>query len=305
MTDPPLISIFAMAVAKTRKARLINWLQDIFPEVASELGNNPLPRWFDRAVREIRNSTLHAACANVVLGERMREFLERTGVPAAKISVIENWADDNPETVAGAQSRLRTRLALAGNFVVGYSGNLGRAHEFQTLLDAAALLGADNNITFLMIGGGAGMTALRQAVGRRGLSNFQFVPYQPRSSLFDSLAAADVHWVSLLPALEGLIVPSKLYGILAAGRAVIFIGAADGEIARVIESAQAGVTVAVGDAGELVRQISELKSNSSLRKSMGCNGLKLHREKFTPQRALARWGEILGQPGPSHHPPAD
>jgi colanic acid biosynthesis glycosyl transferase WcaI len=99
---------------------------------------------------------------------------------------------------------------------------------------------------FLMQGGGAKMAALKQAVDQRKLHNFRFLEYQPREALEDSLAAADVHLVSLLPALKGLIVPSKLYGILAAGRPVIFIGDATGDVGRVILDAQCGRVVAVG-----------------------------------------------------------
>jgi colanic acid biosynthesis glycosyl transferase WcaI len=298
-TDPPLISIVAMAATKAKGAHLMNWLQDIFPEVASRLGNNPLPKRIDELVRKLRDSTLRAADMNIVLGERMREFIERQGISAAKICVIENWADGEATVPrAAADSELRAQLGLAGKFVVGYSGNLGRAHEFQTLLDAASLLSNDKDIAFLMIGGGVGMSALQQEVSRRGLDNFQFLPYQSRASLSDSMAAADVHWVSLLPSLEGLIVPSKLYGILAAGRPVIFVGHPDGEVARLIGPAQAGVAVGVGDARELQRRIVELKSDYGRRESMGQNGYRLYRNKFTPQRALARWSDILRPPVP-------
>jgi colanic acid biosynthesis glycosyl transferase WcaI len=296
-TDPPLISIVAMAAAKVKGAHLMNWLQDIFPEVASRLGNNPLPRWIDQFVRKLRDSTLRGADRNIVLGERVREFLARSGIPAANICVIENWADrDAGPPKTAADSALRAAFGLAGKFVVGYSGNLDRAHDFETLLDAASLLSEDRDIVFLMIGGGAGMIALRQAVIHRGLENFQFLPHQPRASLLDSLAAADVHWVSLVPALEGLIVPRKLYGILASARPVIFIGDQDGEIARLIGPAHAGVAVAVGDARELKRQIAELKSDCGRRESMGWNGYRLYIDNFTLQRALARWADILRSP---------
>lgn len=303
-TDPPLISIVATAAAKAKGARLMNWLQDIFPEVASRLGSNPLPKGIDGLVRKLRDWTLHAADMNIVLGERMREFVERQGIPAAKICVVENWADGDARIPSAAgESELRARFGLTEKFVVAYSGNLGRAHEFQTLLDAAALLSTDDDITFLMIGGGVGMFALKEAVKRRGLSNFIFLPYQPRASLSDSMATADVHWVSLLPALEGLIVPSKLYGILAAGRPVIFIGDQDGEVARLIGPARAGYVVAVGDARELERRIAELKFDGACRESMGENGYRLYRDNFTPQRALARWCDILGPLTPEAREP--
>ena len=192
-----------------------------------------------------------------------------------------------------SKSALRAAFGLTEKFIVGYSGNLGRAHEFDTLLEAASLLSHDGDIVFLMIGGGAGMLALRQAVIRRGLDNFQFLPYQSRASLLDSLAAADVHWVSLLPALEGLIVPSKVYGIFASARPVIFIGDQDGEIARLIGPAQAGVTVAVGDARELARRIVEFKTDSGRREAMGRNGHRLYLDNFTSQSALDRWTSLL------------
>jgi len=298
-TDPPLISIVAMAVAKAKGAHLVNWLQDIFPEVASRLGSNPLPKCIDGLVRGLRDTSLRSAVVNIVLGERMREFLEQRGILPEKICVIENWAGgDSGAPRAATDSALRAKLGLSGKFVVGYSGNLGRAHEFKTVLDAASLLSHDDDIVFLMIGGGAGMAALRQAVRGRGLHNFHFLPYQPRESLSDGMAAADVHWLSLLPILEGLIVPSKVYGILAAGRPVLFVGDEHGEVARLIGSAQAGATVGVGDARELVRQIVELKCDGKRRESIGLNGYGLYRDRFTPQRALGRWSAVLRRSAP-------
>jgi colanic acid biosynthesis glycosyl transferase WcaI len=298
-TDPPLISIVAMAAAKAKGAHLVNWLQDIFPEVASRLASNPLPKCIDGLVRGLRDASLRYAAVNIVLGERMREFLEQRGISPERICVIENWADgDSGAPRAATDSALRAKLELSGKFVVGYSGNLGRAHEFETVLDAASLLSRDDDIVFLMIGGGAGMAALRRAVRGRGLHSFHFLPYQPRESLSDGMAASDVHWVSLLPILEGLIVPSKVYGILAAGRPVLFVGDEDGEVARLIGSARAGVTVGVGDAQELARRIVELKCDGERRKSIGLNGYGLYCDRFTPKQALDRWSAVLRRSAP-------
>jgi colanic acid biosynthesis glycosyl transferase WcaI len=301
MTDPPLISIVVMAVAKIKRARLVNWLQDVFPEVASRLAFGSIPPLAEALLRRLRNWSLHGAEANIVLGGKMRELLERIAIPAAQICIIENWAGVDDAPPAGpTQSQLRVRLHLEEKFVVGYSGNLGRAHEFQTLLEAAALLSADEDIVFLMIGGGAGMNALKQSVQLRAMHNFLFLPYQARAVLPDSMAAADVHWLSLLPTLEGLIVPSKVYGILAAARPMIFIGDHDGEVARLIGPAQAGVVVSRGDAAELARQIERLKSDPACRNGMGRNGYELYQKKFTLRRALARWVDVLAEREPFH-----
>jgi glycosyltransferase involved in cell wall biosynthesis len=294
MTDPPLMSIVAMAAARLRGAELVNWLQDIFPEVATRLGANPLPQWADGRLRRLRDWSLRAARLNVVLGARMRQLLLQIKVADAKICIIENWAnspDGAPRSTL--DSALRMRLGLDGKFVVGYSGNLGRAHEFETLLEAATLMRDRADVVFLMIGSGAGMRLLQRAVTERGLGNFEFLPHQPRASLSDSLAAADVHLVSLLPALEGVIVPSKFYGILAAGRPVVFVGDSDGEIARAIRASELGVVVPIGQAGELAARLSELQHDELQRNAMGRNGLRCFNDHHTVQCALAKWSEVL------------
>jgi len=293
-TDPPLISIVAMLAAKLRGARLINWLQDIFPEVAWRLASRPLPVAANAVIGGLRNLTLRAAATNIVLGERMRDFVAQLGVANEQLRIIPNWADLDAATPKRASdSELRTRLELQSAFIVGYSGNLGRAHEFFTMLEAASLLHKDHDIVFLIIGGGASLDALKRAVQQRDLHNFRFLPYQPRESLPDTLAAADVHWLSLLPALEGLIVPSKLYGIFASHRPAIFIGDPDGEAARIIASAQAGIAVAPGNSGLLAEQIARLKSDFNAREIMGQNGYRLYRDRFTAETALAEWTAVL------------
>jgi|HubBroStandDraft_1064217.scaffolds.fasta_scaffold01857_5 colanic acid biosynthesis glycosyl transferase WcaI len=297
-TDPPLISMLAAPAARLKGALLINWLQDIFPEVASQLGANPLPAALDRALRSLRDASLRRAAVNVVLGSRMLEYLGARGVPASKCRVIENWAD--AETVhpkeSGA-SELRNRLGLADKFVVGYSGNLGRAHEFETVIGAAERLRADQRIAFLFIGGGARMDELKASAEQRGLSSFHFLPYRPREELEDSLAAADVHLVSLVPSLEGLIVPSKFYGILAAGRPTLFVGDRDGELSRVIAKYQCGLVVAVGRSDELAAAIDGLQRDPNLRRAMGSAARELLCSNFSAQRAIGCWISLLDEVG--------
>jgi glycosyltransferase involved in cell wall biosynthesis len=294
MTDPPLMSIVAALAVRIKRARLINWLQDVFPEVASELDSNPLPPFLDRRLRRWRDASLRAACMNVVIGRRMQEFLLRRGVRRDTIRVIENWACAEPGRPRRAdESELRASIGYAQKFVVGYSGNLGRAHEYEIFLDAAAALQADAQVQFLFIGGGAHMDALRVGAARRGLDNIRFLPYQPRESLADSLAAADVHLVSLLPALEGLIVPSKFYGILAAGRPVLFIGDPDGELAREIRDSNCGLSIPAASHADLVAAIRDLRANVERRTAMGERARALFRERFDVAFGLERWAGLV------------
>lgn len=293
-TDPPLVALVAAFVARIKGAKLVNWLQDVFPEVASRLGASPLPVPLDRTLRIWRDTSLRFASMNVVIGNQMQEYLAARGIPADKIRVIPNWAAEDAQSPKPVQdSQLRAALGLTGKFVVGYSGNLGRAHEYQVFLDAAAALKSSREIEFLFIGGGARMMTLKEGAESLQLTNMRFEPYQPRKSLADSLAAADVHLVSLLPPLEGLVLPSKFYGILAAARPVLFVGDREGEIARLIDDSRCGLVVPSGDAAALAAAIRRLHEDAATRAAMGDAARALFDVRFTAPQGLASWVALV------------
>ncbi len=293
-TDPPLISVPASWAASWRGARLVNWLQDVFPEVAVELGVKALGGRLGAWVCRLRDNSLRVAMMNVVLGELMAERVMARGVDAGKVRVIPNWADGEAISPIPAEANpLRTEWDLIGKFVVMYSGNMGRAHEFETILGAASLLQADARFVFLFVGGGNQRGPLGSEVTRRGLSNVQFRPYQPREQLGLSLTLGDVHLISLRPELEGLIVPSKFYGVLAACRPVMFVGAPDGEIARQIGQADCGLVVAQGDAQGLAAGLVRLANAPVICERMGSNGRRLFDDELNQAMAMLAWEEIL------------
>lgn len=292
-TDPPLISVVGWLVAKLKKAQLINWLQDVFPEVATVLGvlkSQPLVR----VVKRIRNLSLRGAAMNVVLGERMQALICREGVERDRTKIIHNWADgDLIRPVPRDLNPLRADWGLQGKFVVGYSGNMGRAHEFNTIIDAMQRLRESQDIVFLFIGGGAGKAGLEKTITELGLTNCLFQPYQPRERLSESLSVPDVHLVSLQPQLEGLIVPSKIYGIAAAGRPLVFIGDKDGEVARLMVRCGSGFTVSVGAGEELSTRLTELKHNQELTVSMGERARRCLDERYEKSLAVLDWRVVL------------
>jgi glycosyltransferase involved in cell wall biosynthesis len=275
-------------------ARLVNWLQDIFPEVASRLALSPLPRSIEALLCAARDSSLRTAQTNVVLGTRMRDYLASRGIASRCIRISENWADERAVfPISAARSDLRRRLGLADRFVIAYSGNLGRAHDADPLLEGAQWLADQPDIVFLMIGGGAKMRVLEDRARALGLKNFLFAPYQPRDALNDSLAAGDVHLVSLLPQLEGLIVPSKVYGILAAGRPVVFIGDPEGEVSQLVRSSGAGVGIAMRDSRALSAALLRLRDQRDEREAMGVAARKLFETRYTLSAAVDRWRALL------------
>jgi colanic acid biosynthesis glycosyl transferase WcaI len=260
MTDPPLLSVVAAAASRS----VVNWVQDLFPEVAEALGIR-VP-----FVKRLRDWSLRGARANVVLGELM-------AARVANAAVIPNWADAGLRPVAASPHE---------GFVVAYSGNLGRAHEFESIMKAMHLL---PHVRFVFTGGGAQL----ESVKRDAPANAEFRPYVPREELSRSLSAADAHLVSLRPELEGLIVPSKFYGVLAVARPVIFIGARDGELARIIERERCGVVVAAGDGEGLAGAIEMLARDRDAARAMGERGRQLYLHSYAPEHAFAAWERVL------------
>jgi len=225
----------------------------------------------------------------------MARKVESLGAPAARVHVIPNWCNDDViQPVAQSENPLRQSWGLVGQFVLGYSGNLGRAHEFQTVLAAAERLRNEPHFIFLMIGGGKRFEELARAVKRRGLArSFRFIPYQEQKLLSHSLAVADAHWLSLNPKLEGLIVPSKFYGIAAVAKPIIVIGDKDGEIAQLVQQHGCGIVITPGNADALVDALRLLSNAPETISEMGRRARAMLDGHFTRQQALQRWSRLL------------
>ena len=289
-TDPPLISVVAGFIVGVRKTSFVNWLQDLFPEVAIALNVRGFGGLLGKWLVKIRNSSLNHADMNIVIGERMREKLISEGVETSKIQVIHNWADGTAiKPITNENNSLREEWGLEGKFVIGYSGNLGRAHEFKTIIDAAEKLKEEGDIVFLLIGGGAQVELVKEEARKQNLNNLIFKPYQPREMLNQSLGLPDVHLVVLRPEMEGLIVPSKFYGIAAAGKPTLFIGDTQGEIAEILRSSEAGMSVGSGDGETLATNIRELKNEPDKVNFLGANARKVFEKEVDIKIALEKW----------------
>jgi glycosyltransferase involved in cell wall biosynthesis len=294
-TDPPLISVIAAVAAKARGVRLVNWTQDLFPEVAGALGVG-IGGLLTGMLRGMRNWSLRVARTNVVIGDCMAKKLLEEGVRQDAICVIHNWSDGHTiQPVERKENILRVEWELAEKFVVGYSGNMGRAHEFATILDAAERLNGRTDIVFLFVGGGPQRDWIRREAQRRALTNIRFKPYQPRERLALSLSVPDVHVISLYPSLEGLIVPSKFYGIAAAGRPAIYVGDPDGEIPRILGESGCGYATAIGDSQGLASCIQDLAGDAGRVKEVGRHARDVFDRRFAQTHAMRAWEKMLIQ----------
>lgn len=271
LTDPPIVGLTALWTARRTGARFVFVCEDIFPEVAvllEDFQNHAVNRSLDRVYRYL----LREADAIVALGDRMRRRLvEEKGADPARVHVIHNWADC-AAIVPGQKDNAFSRAhGLVDRFVFMHSGNVGLSQNLDVLLEAAARLRDRDQIVIAVVGDGAKREAMQSAAGSRGLTNLRFFPYQPKHELHESFAAADAFLVSLKPGLEGYIVPSKLYGILAAGRP--FVAAVDPscEVAAIAREHRCGLFASPGDPGDLARQIATLADNPTLTRTLGAN----------------------------------
>ncbi len=293
-TDPPLISIPAAIIARFVRAKLINWIQDLFPEVAVRLNVKGFNFPLSILMKKLRNMSLNIAEVNIVLGDCMAERLREEGISEKSVKVIHNWSDSRKiHPVNSNFNSLIKRWNLENKFVVGYSGNMGRVHDFHTILGAIKKLRKETNIVFLFIGNGSQKPWVEDEVLRLGLTNVMFVPYQPYDKLSESLSAPDVHLITLKPDMEGLSTPSKFYGIAAAGRPVVFIGNQDGEIARIIKKENCGKTVSLGDVNGLVNVLKTLKYQKRQCSKMGDFARQVLVEKYDSSIAFNKWSLVL------------
>ena len=298
MTDPPMLGPALTGIALDRGARVVQWIQDIYPEiVTAHLG--ALAGLFLRPLRWKRDAAWLAANRCVVLGEDMAATVAERGVPVGQVTVVPNWAPRELIREPGMEAVAACRAAwgCSDKFIVAYSGNLGRVHEFAAVLEAAERLKSRPEFIFLIIGAGARFAEVRSAARDRGLENIRFLPPVPREQLAAALAAADTHLVTLRPDFARLVYPSKLAGVLAAGRPVLFVGPPAGEIARLLEREQCGVALAPQDGARLAATVTAWQASPTARAQQGRRARTAYEKYFTFATTLQRWEEILRAAG--------
>lgn len=294
LTNPPFFSLLGAALRRIRGERYVYHLMDVYPEIAVRAGVLREGSAAERLLSRISRMVLREADAVVVLGEDMRERAVRGGARPERVVVQRNWADpDRIVPVTCEENSLRRAWQLEGKFVVEYSGNFGILHSFEEILSVAEELRSEEDIRFLLIGAGARRKEVEERVTSRGLTNVLLQGYQAEARLSESLSAGDVHYVCLRPGFEGLVVPSKAYGIMAAGRPILYQGAETGEVARMIRRERIGIVVEPGDRDGLREAILALRGDQSLRNEMGERARGVLVEKYAAKDALAGYRRIL------------
>jgi len=294
LTTPPLLPAAAAAVARARRIPLVTWSQDVYPEVAGALGALAPGSAAYRGARALMRRAHGAAARVVTLSEGMAARVRAQGAPADRVRVIRNWADgERIFPVPAAANPFRQRHGLGERFVLLYSGNVGLAHDLSGLIEAMRRLEARcPRLLLLVVGAGGGLPEVRRRAA--GLANVRFLPRQPRAELAESLSAAELHCIALRPGLEGLVVPSKLYAALAAGRPILYLGPPDCEVARTVRELDAGWVVDPRDASAIADRLAEASAHPPPTATTARLRAAFTRA-FDRGKAVARWEALLGE----------
>lgn len=261
-TNPPFLLWLAWFLRLLRRRKYVLLIHDVYPDVAIKLGYMSEHGLFASTWRRMNRRTYRRASAIIVLGEAMRRMIQKSYTHLPPIYVIHSWADGSQiRPLAKELNPFVHRHGLEGKLVVLYSGNLGQAHELETLVEAAERLKDLHELVILFIGEGAKKAKLMAMVEERQLSNVLFLPPVPYEELSYSLTAGDIGVVTLERGVEGLCEPSKLYGYLAAGLAILALVGEKSEVAEIVERYQCGYRLDPGDVDGVVETLRYLATH--------------------------------------------
>jgi glycosyltransferase involved in cell wall biosynthesis len=294
-STPPLVVLAGAAISFLRRLPLVHVVQDLYPEVAEALGvirRGGVLAWL---LRRIHRLAIGRAGGVIVLGRDMRAILVRDySLEKARVTVIPNWADLAALTAdEAAVAALKAHWGIAGKTVVMYSGNLGRAHTFDEVLSVAERWKGRPDVVFLFVGGGAHWDAVAGRARVQGLDNVVVKPYQERERLGVSLAVANVHLITQKAETLGLMVPSKLYGVLAVSRPVVFVGPAESEVALTLTETGSGKVVSPGDADALETALRGYVEDPQSARRAGSAGRRWMEAQGDRKFRTAKYAEIL------------
>jgi glycosyltransferase involved in cell wall biosynthesis len=295
LTTPSMLPVSGWIAGRLRGRPYAIWSMDVHPEIEIALGI--LPAAVSRFLGPFDRASHARAEFVVALGSCMRERLISKGVAAARLRTIPVWSRaDELWPVDRVENRLAAELGIGDEFIVMYSGNAGLAHRFDEVLDAIGRLEGDPGFAFVFVGGGPRKPEiLARANGTR---NFRYLEYQPRGELVGSLSLGDVHLLTLRGDMAGLVVPVKLYGIMAAGRPVVMVGPRGSESARTIEREGIGHVIDPDELGaaatdRLVEVLRGLRADPGGRRRMGERARAAFLERYERTRRCAEWERLI------------
>jgi colanic acid biosynthesis glycosyl transferase WcaI len=287
MTDPPFQGIVGATVARMKGLPFVYNIRDLYPDMAIG-GDIVQPKGWVRVWEKMHRAALRQAARVIVLGDDMRDRVVAKGADSARVVVIRDGASI-PAPVAPPNHPAIREIRGSAEFVVLHAGNLGFYGAWSTLLSAAKIL-PQNGIRLVFIGDGANRKQLEES--NRGCPMVSFLPFRPANEIPCVMAAGDVHVVTIRRGLGGVVVPSKLYSILAAGRPVLAVAPEDTDVARIVRSENCGFVADPDNPEEVAAAIQALKSDPARLEAMGQRARKAS-EKYASTEELDKFIGVL------------
>lgn len=260
-TSPPFVGILAIVAGTIRKAPAAFWAMDLNPDQLVALGKLSSRGLVARMLRSINRIILRHTAIVIALDELMAERLRQQAGQSIKVEVIPPWSPDTAlAPVARSRNTFRAKHGLGDKIVVMYSGNHTPSNPLTTLLDAAVALRDCDTLHFVFVGSGTGKQEVEQYIERYSLRNILTLPYQPKSTLSDSLSAADVHVVSLGTPMAGVIHPCKVYGAMAVARPILYFGPSPSHVTAILDEWQNGWAISHGDVPKAINVLRRVAS---------------------------------------------
>jgi colanic acid biosynthesis glycosyl transferase WcaI len=295
MTDPPIVGDVGVVVGRRFGAPVLIISQDVFPEIATELGRLQNPAVVG-VLRTLVAGYLRRADRIVAIGETMRRRLEQKGAAPDRLRVIPNWVDTTEITPQPRDNAWAQGHGLVDKFVVMHSGNVGHAQDLDSLVRAATFLRDLDDLLVVIAGFGARHNDVLELAKRLEVTDhIRFLPYQKRKRLPLSLSSADLHVVGLAKGLAGYVVPSRLYGILAAGRPVIAAADEDSETARLVGEIGCGIVIEPGRPELLARTIRAAQEGAFDLEEMGRRGREYVEREADRSVAMERYRKLVAE----------
>ncbi len=295
VTNPPTLPFVVILACKLRGAKLVLRVEDVYPEAMVATGmagqNSSAVKVFGALSRLLYKKVDMI----IALGRDMKQLiLNKIGNEAEHVTIITNYAEgDQIVPLPRLDNPLLKKLGLIDKFVLQYSGNMGRTHDIESLVECAKLLQTENHIHFLFIGWGAKEVWLREAVRVHGLENVTVLPSQPREDLVVSLNACDLTLISFVSGMSGVSVPSRMYNIMAVGKPIIAIADMASELAQVVEEEKIGWVVMPERPALIAEAIREASSNRILLNQMSTKARILAVEKYSQANSIRKYESLM------------
>ena len=287
MTDPPFEGIIGAFVAWLKRRPFVYNIRDLYPEMAIS-GNIVKPARWLKVWEGLHRSALKRAARVVVLGEDTEARIRAKGIDSDRIVVVRDGAVQSSATLA-ADHPVTHEVRSGYPFVVLHAGNLGFYGAWNTIVTAAKSLN-NEGIGFVFVGDGAMKSQIQASAS--GCKTVRFMPFRPTTEIPYVLAAGDIHLLTIRRGLEGVVVPSKLYPILAAGRPVFALAPEESDVARIIRRSGCGVVADPDDPASVVSLVRELARDPQRVKSMSTRARETAME-FSLEKELQRFVHVV------------